>query len=600
LEEELQKTKTQLEQIHREKETMQKSSTTPPLSPHSSTCSKCERHGLQVVDLEEELESMKQVYSRTMARHTEERQMWQKEIEDAKSSTRNTEEDSNLRNLLKQYQEEIETLREENRTLQRSSFSTVHSRSIGGINDRQHDIAIAVAIAAKEDEFHSQQEKWDAERTTFQKKLQEAQSKIQNMEKDFYMKSQKQEKSQKDELYSLKKEWQHERKILEDQISGGHQIEREKQKLLLEIKSLKQTKIEEVDKLEKEWQQERHILEDRLSRHQSEWHRERESLEKQLENKVRNDESEFLQEENEKQQHTESLKEQLVQKEKEWQLEKELLEKQLNDQSKQMEDWKLLIPRNKVLLEQTQAKNENLKTQLEEAREQIRHQSGLVKSLQVGKETLEKELENTRKDIDVSKSHEIASKSSITVSERVLIPADLSRDDLMELIVTRKHVIEWEWHNLDGVGGMYTGWLNLEGSPDGFGVLRGQDGSVYIGFWAKGRKSGQGTFTSIDSDVYSGLWLNDEFHGRGVYVSNENQIYTGDWSNGSRQGSGIETWVHGARYVGQYHHDKRNGRFYVFPFASNIRRCYYYFFTTFFYFRFFHRNFFILFFVRPR
>jgi hypothetical protein len=259
----------------------------------------------------------------------------------------------------------------------------------------------------------------------------------------------------------------------------------------------------------------------------------------------------------------------------EWRREKEILEVQLRDQSRQIDDWKLLLPRNKALLEQTISKNKQLIKELEDARSRSQEQcdSKLESKRQMKTQQIEqKHDKNEEISLDEMNSISLEHNSSCTRDSsamttspsnfvsKILIPLDLSSEDIKK--IKMKFVIEWEWANGEnGLGGLYTGWLDLEGNPSGNGTLRIDDGGIYIGEWKQGLRNGNGVYTSIDGAVYSGPWLNDRFQGRGVFISETNQVYTGDWNNGLRHGSGIETWAHGDCYTGYYYLDKRNGAF---------------------------------------
>jgi len=154
----------------------------------------------------------------------------------------------------------------------------------------------------------------------------------------------------------------------------------------------------------------------------------------------------------------------------------------------------------------------------------------------------------------------IATTTDSLIKSLILIPSDYTSKDFS--VLEKKFVFEWEWTmegHKNGLSGHYTGWLDLEGNPDGYGILRILDGSLYCGNWTEGLRAGNGVYTSINGALFSGSWLNDRFQGRGVYVSEFDQVYTGDFENGLKHGSGVETWEGGARYVGNYQYDKRNG-----------------------------------------
>ena len=265
----------------------------------------------------------------------------------------------------------------------------------------------------------------------------------------------------------------------------------------------------------------------------------------------------------------------LTEKFKVLQEERDMLEIQLTDQSRRIDDWKLLLPRNKVVLDQTISKNRQLMKELEEARnrnQQVKYDSKIESKVQMKAQGLMGQEYDESQDIlmdgmdtvCLEHSPSIRKNSSATtvppsnIANTILIPSDLSSEDMNKH--DKRFVIEWEWVNVENrLGGLYTGWLDMEGNPSGHGTFRIEDGGIYTGKWKEGLRNGNGVYASIDGAIYSGPWLNDRFHGRGVFVSETNQVYTGDWKNGLRHGSGIETWANGACYTGYYHLDKRNG-----------------------------------------
>ena len=270
---------------------------------------------------------------------------------------------------------------------------------------------------------------------------------------------------------------------------------------------------------------------------------------------------------------------------KELREERDMLAVQVRNQSRQIDDWKLLLPRNKALLDQAISKNHQLVKELEtEKRKQAETWNPTKlqrkRSTQTNNEhddieeasmddlnTVCLEYTYSQQQQDLSK---MATIPYSTIVKSILIPSDLSSEDLDRC--DKKFVIESEWANKEsGLAGMYTGWLDLEGNPSGCGTLRIYDGGIYIGEWNGGLRNGHGVYTSIDGAIYSGPWQNDRFEGRGILVSETNQVYTGDWKNGLRHGSGIETWVDGDCYSGNYHLDKRDGAFSCLKVATSVK-----------------------------
>lgn len=284
----------------------------------------------------------------------------------------------------------------------------------------------------------------------------------------------------------------------------------------------------------------------------------------------------------------------------EWKQEKKVLEMQLLDQNRQIDDWKLSLPRNQVELNETMMENKQLMKALKESRrkeeflrnelEEVRGQeqsarqelaevqgqdkfdsdSGLgqhlttlkteqrhdvqrfnsIDALTVDMQTVDMQSVISERD-QSSNSGSAATTASVSrVAIFFTLPNDLSEASRRQM----KFVIEWDWNSF----GYYTGWLDLDGNPNGSGTLRVANGDIYIGDWIHGRRAGTGACAHANGDFYYGSWFNDEYHGRGVFVSRANQIYSGDWKNGARHGFGIETWLNGARYVGNYYEDTRD------------------------------------------
>ena len=75
----------------------------------------------------------------------------------------------------------------------------------------------------------------------------------------------------------------------------------------------------------------------------------------------------------------------------------------------------------------------------------------------------------------------------------------------------------------------YTGCLNEQGNPEGFGKMTYENQDVYEGEWINGVRDGNGVFTYINGDVYKGSWKNNMKSGRGVFVKNEDgQTFTSE------------------------------------------------------------------------
>lgn len=98
------------------------------------------------------------------------------------------------------------------------------------------------------------------------------------------------------------------------------------------------------------------------------------------------------------------------------------------------------------------------------------------------------------------------------------------------------------------------------GMPEGYGILRGHDGSTYAGMWRNGKRHGKGRLTT-DSAVFAGNWQGDTLacgtrtdslgryrgtlnrylqpDGTGTRISGEGLYYSGTWHAGRPEGFGF-------------------------------------------------------------
>lgn len=191
-----------------------------------------------------------------------------------------------------------------------------------------------------------------------------------------------------------------------------------------------------------------------------------------------------------------------------WKDEAERLQQCLDKQNRQLEDWKLLVPRNKILLEQAIAKQESIQTKYYHMEAQYKEQKELVQQLQATNEALvqnhkalEQENHQLQEQQPPASSDILAHTNSPMDCQmenydpsvlEVVIPLDDPNGPLRKLVRDGfKFVVEWEWTSKTGLYGMYTGWLDLTGNPHGHGTLRIEDGSIYDGDWKRGLRDGK-------------------------------------------------------------------------------------------------------------
>lgn len=99
-------------------------------------------------------------------------------------------------------------------------------------------------------------------------------------------------------------------------------------------------------------------------------------------------------------------------------------------------------------------------------------------------------------------------------------------------------------------------WSIKDGYRDGRGIQVWADGSMYEGWWRRGKPHGQGRLIHHDGDVYEGEWKADKAHGKGTYYYSDGVKYEGEWRDDMQHGEGIKLWPDGTKYSGAYNRGK--------------------------------------------
>ena len=99
---------------------------------------------------------------------------------------------------------------------------------------------------------------------------------------------------------------------------------------------------------------------------------------------------------------------------KEWRKEKENLESRIRDQNQEIENWKLLVPRNKILLEQTQSKNQQLVKELEESQSRTKEQAEYILELEYKLKAQQQEQEMQQQNTEEETQEEMDTEKVIT------------------------------------------------------------------------------------------------------------------------------------------------------------------------------------------
>lgn len=108
-------------------------------------------------------------------------------------------------------------------------------------------------------------------------------------------------------------------------------------------------------------------------------------------------------------------------------------------------------------------------------------------------------------------------------------------------------------------GGSYTGQVRSDGQPEGMGVQRWVDGTVYSGSWVAGAAHGQGKLSKADGSGFDGQWVEGRKQGAGSEWLTDLSEYTGDFADGQKHGTGTFRWHGGASYEGDFCEDALHG-----------------------------------------
>lgn len=100
-------------------------------------------------------------------------------------------------------------------------------------------------------------------------------------------------------------------------------------------------------------------------------------------------------------------------------------------------------------------------------------------------------------------------------------------------------------------------WRN--GNPDGHGCFIYSNGDRYDGSWKNGKMDGRGVYAFQNSEVYDGEWKQNKHHGDGKFTYKSGNIYDGQWRHGKREGNGIFKYANGDEFAGEYSDDRKDG-----------------------------------------
>jgi len=110
--------------------------------------------------------------------------------------------------------------------------------------------------------------------------------------------------------------------------------------------------------------------------------------------------------------------------------------------------------------------------------------------------------------------------------------------------------------------GKYDGQIG-NNIPNGFGLLKLDDGIVYEGDWLNGKYHGKGELTlgsgKYEEEKYIGDFKNGFKDGVGTYFHKNGSKYEGQWKKDKPHGKGIFNWSSGGRYEGDFKMGLKHG-----------------------------------------
>lgn len=128
-------------------------------------------------------------------------------------------------------------------------------------------------------------------------------------------------------------------------------------------------------------------------------------------------------------------------------------------------------------------------------------------------------------------------------------------------------VLEWRGH--DRVRQRLEATL-VRGEIQGEASRKGDDGSSYVGSFARGFPHGQGYLRSA-AGQYEGEFVGGKREGQGIFVTPAGDRYEGQWKDDEPEGTGRMTYALGGSYEGEWQQGRRHGRG-VLVYAGSGRR----------------------------
>ena len=94
------------------------------------------------------------------------------------------------------------------------------------------------------------------------------------------------------------------------------------------------------------------------------------------------------------------------------------------------------------------------------------------------------------------------------------------------------------------------------GKPDGQGVYKWKNGSIYQGEFKEGLKHGYGEWKKVQNSTkcnhFEGYYMFDKKNGHGQFTWESGNIYKGNYRDDERNGYGEMYWTDGSVYKGEW------------------------------------------------
>lgn len=106
----------------------------------------------------------------------------------------------------------------------------------------------------------------------------------------------------------------------------------------------------------------------------------------------------------------------------------------------------------------------------------------------------------------------------------------------------------------------YMGQRNsINNNKEGFGILKWEDKTKYIGFFKNDKAHGLGKLRHIDGFYYKGEFKEDKASGYGLFTGASGAEYEGYWENDTQNGIGREVLTNSHTFNGVFSGGKKTG-----------------------------------------